>query len=49
MVISMEENKTLPIYVPIILDDKEQKRREYEENTPEEERFARELNSQRKS
>ena len=28
---------------------KEQKRREYEENTPEEERFARELNSQRKS
>ena len=28
---------------------KKAKRREYEENTPEEERFARELNSQRKS
>ena len=33
MVISMEENKTLPIYVPIILDDKEQKRRENKINT----------------
>ena len=30
---SMEETKTLPIYVPIILDDKEQKRRENKINT----------------